>query len=85
MEPEGSLPHSQVPAICPYPVPALSSPNLQIHFLKIHLNSILPSTPRFSKWALYLRSLHQNPGLYFYTILIVYITQFSLDNAFCTV
>jgi hypothetical protein len=26
MEPEGSLPHSQVPAICPYPEPAQSSP-----------------------------------------------------------
>ena len=26
MEPEGSLPHSQVPATCPYPVPAQSSP-----------------------------------------------------------
>jgi hypothetical protein len=26
MEPEGSLPHSQVPATCPYPKPACSSP-----------------------------------------------------------
>ena len=26
MEPEGSLPHLQVPAICPYPEPARSSP-----------------------------------------------------------
>jgi hypothetical protein len=26
MEPQGSLPHSQVPAICPYPEPARSSP-----------------------------------------------------------
>ena len=26
MDPEGSLPHSQVPAICPYPEPARSSP-----------------------------------------------------------
>ena len=26
MEPEGSLPHSQVPAICPYPEPAQPSP-----------------------------------------------------------
>ena len=25
MEPEGSLPQSQVPAICPYPEPARSS------------------------------------------------------------
>ena len=27
MEPEGSLPHSQVPASCPYPEPARSSPH----------------------------------------------------------
>ena len=26
MEPEGSLPHSQVPATCHYPEPARSSP-----------------------------------------------------------
>ena len=26
MEPEGSLPHSQVPANCPYPEPDQSSP-----------------------------------------------------------
>jgi len=26
MEPEGSLPHSQVLATCPYPEPARSSP-----------------------------------------------------------
>ena len=30
MEPEGSLPHSQVPATCPYPEPARSSPDLHI-------------------------------------------------------
>jgi len=28
MEPEGSLPHSQVPAICPYPEPA--RPHIQL-------------------------------------------------------
>jgi len=26
MEPEGSLPHAQVPATCPYPEPDRSSP-----------------------------------------------------------
>ena len=30
MEPEGSLPHSQVPASCSYPEPTLSSPHPQI-------------------------------------------------------
>jgi len=31
MELEGSLPHSQEPATCPYPEPAQSSPYLQSH------------------------------------------------------
>jgi len=35
MEPEGSLPQSQVPATCPYPEPAWSSPYPQI----LHLYS----------------------------------------------
>ena len=30
MEPEGSLPHSQATATCPYPVPAQSSPHTHI-------------------------------------------------------
>ena len=30
MEPEGSSPHSQVPATCPYPEPARSSPSPHI-------------------------------------------------------
>ena len=44
MEPEGSLPHSQVPATCPYPNPDRSSPCPTSHFLKIHLNIILSSS-----------------------------------------
>jgi len=35
MEPEGSLPHSQVPATFPCPVPVRSSPYPTSHFLKI--------------------------------------------------
>jgi hypothetical protein len=61
MEPEGSLPHSQVPATCPYPVPARSSPYPTSHILKTHLNIILPSAPGSPKLSRSLRFPHQNP------------------------
>ena len=58
IEPEGSLPHLQVPATCPYPEPQQSIPCSTPHFYKIHFN-ILPSKPESSKWSLSLGSHHQ--------------------------
>jgi len=46
---------------CPYPESARSSPYPTSHFLKIHLNIILPSTPGSPHWSLSLRFPHQNP------------------------
>jgi len=48
MEPEGSVPLSQTPATWPYPGPEQPIPCLPIS--KIHINIILPSTLRSSKW-----------------------------------
>jgi len=45
MEPESSLPLSQVPATCSYPEPARSSPHPYNPLMKIHLNIIFPSRP----------------------------------------
>jgi len=54
-EPDGSFPHSQVPAICLYPESDRSNPFPCFPLLKIHLNIILPSTPGIPKWSPSLR------------------------------
>ena len=61
MEPECSLPHSKVPATCPYPEPARPSPYPTTYFLKIYLNIFLPSTPGSPRWSLSHKYLHKNP------------------------
>ena len=48
MEPGVSLPHSQEPATCPCPEPDRSRSCPPSHFLKIHFNIMLPSTPEYS-------------------------------------
>ena len=61
MEPDDSLPHSQVPSTFPYPKPARSSPYPHIPSPEDPLNIILSSMPGFPKWSLSLRFPHQNP------------------------
>jgi hypothetical protein len=61
MELEVFLLHSQVPATCPYPEPAQSSPYPHIPLLEDIPNIILPSTPGSPQWSLSFRFPQQNP------------------------
>jgi hypothetical protein len=60
-EPEGSSPHSQQPANCPYPEPGESTPHPPTNLRKVHFDPILTSTPRSSKWSFSFGLSHQNP------------------------
>jgi hypothetical protein len=79
MEPEGSLPYSQLPATCPYPEPVPTTPS---NFLNIHLNIILPSTSGSPQRPLSLKFPHQ-PSLQrwlFYVGLTVHHVRGCIQN-----
>jgi len=63
----GSAASQEIPRThkCPPPIPILSQlrlvPTTTSHFLKIHLNIILPSASGSPQWSLFLRFRHQNP------------------------
>ena len=57
---EGSLPYSQVPATCPYPIPLDPVHTHTSYFLKIHLNITHPSMFGSPKLSLSFRLPHQN-------------------------
>jgi hypothetical protein len=61
MEPEGSLPCSQKPATGPYLSQPFPFRPIDPCLPKVHLNVILPPTPRSSQWSLTFGPPNQNP------------------------
>ena len=71
----------------PSPVPILSQINpfhVPSHFLNIHFNIILPSTPRSSKWPLSIIAPHQNRVYIFHVFHTYYICRPSHSSDFTT-
>ena len=64
MEPESSLPHSQVPATCPYPGEVRNIKSMPPHptiLLFENPFSYHPSTHRSLKWSVPISTPHHNP------------------------
>jgi hypothetical protein len=61
MEPEGSSPHSQVPATCPCPEPPSPSPYPSIPLPEDPTEYHLLIYAWVPQWSLFLRFPHQNP------------------------
>ena len=64
MDPEGSLPHSQVPVTCPYPEPDRSSPFLYIPLPENPSLYYPPICAWVFQVVLSLRFLRQNPCIH---------------------
>jgi hypothetical protein len=81
MLPEGSLPHSQESATCPYPKTDRFSPCFPWKLSKIHFNIILPSTPRSSS---YFRPSGFPTGTLYAPLLSSYVLYFLPISVFLT-
>jgi hypothetical protein len=81
MEPDSSFTHLQVPATCLYPEPRQSSPRPPSHFLKFHLNIILPPLPGYASIRYELkRSKRQQSSFWFQSFCLINKTGFPLQK-----